>query len=406
MRITMYMPGLSPHSLGWPGHADFAAAMTELGHSFRIATTAAIQPAHAAGDAVLRVAVPPWSTVIGRSAAPLLRVHSLVPSAVALARHLRRHGSSIDLLHAEVAYPVATAVVMAIRMSGWPGRLAVTPMGEDLLTVPDASYGFRRHAVPRLLIGWTLRRTSCIRSISPLVDDQLARLGLTRPRRVVPLNITWQVARTADLDTDALAERRRHARRAVDERFSLHGQPIVLAFGRVHPFKGVDVLVRALPLLPDARLLIVGPSLQVLPFGDSATRLRQLARSLGIDDRVRFVERVPPAEALETLAAADVVAVPSHLESFNKVCVEAASVGTPYVVTSTTGISAWTPESGAGQVVPPRDPAAMAAAIQDVFDGRWQYDRDRASTFVRQFRPDTVAAQVAEFYRSVVGVAE
>ncbi len=160
MRITMYMPGLSARSLGWPGHSDFAKAMAKSGHPFEIVAT------DARGDlewdqGPIRLAVPQWSRRVGRAATPVLRTMDVIPSAVALAIHLRRHGPSIEMLHAEMAYPVGAAVALAIRWSGWRGHLAVTPMGEDVLTVRDAAYGFRRHLVPRVLIGWTLNQATC-----------------------------------------------------------------------------------------------------------------------------------------------------------------------------------------------------------------------------------------------------
>jgi glycosyltransferase involved in cell wall biosynthesis len=67
---------------------------------------------------------------------------------------------------------------------------------------------------------------------------------------------------------------------------------------------------------------------------------------------VTFLGKVPPAEALDLLAGADVLAVPSHLESMNRVCVEAAAVGTPFVVTQTTGVAGWLPGRGWGRSCP------------------------------------------------------
>ncbi len=103
------------------------------------------------------------------------------------------------------------------------------------------------------------------------------------------------------------------------------------------------------------------------------------------------------------LAAADVVAVPSLLESLNKVCIEAAAVGTPFVVTETTGISAWVRGEGIGLVVPPSDPAALSRALNRVLSGEFEYDPEAASAFVGAFSPDVVAAQLVEIYESLSG---
>ena len=153
--------------------------------------------------------------------------------------------------------------------------------------------------------------------------------------------------------------------------------------------------------VPHAVLLVVGPSLSVRPMGDVAAKLTELAASLGLASRVRLIGAAPPSRALEWLAAADVVAVPSHLESLNKVCVEAAAVGTPFVVTSSTGISSWVADNGIGTVVPPADPEALAAAVNDAVGRR--PDEARVSKFVEPFTPDTVASQMVGIYREVTG---
>ena len=122
--------------------------------------------------------------------APVLRTRALVPAAAALATYLRRQGDAIDLLHVEVAYPTGVAVTLAAVVSGWRGPIVITPMGEDTIIVDSASYGYRRHLVPRRLVAWTLRRAAFIRSISPLLDAELATIAPATPRRVVPLNVS------------------------------------------------------------------------------------------------------------------------------------------------------------------------------------------------------------------------
>ena len=404
MRIAMFMPGLNTHSLGWQVHLDFAEAMRALGHQFTMLVTLGADTGAAPADQARTLPVPGWSASAGRMAAPILRATTVVPAVAALANHLRVSGREFDLLHAEVAYPVAASVALAVRLSGWKGHLAITPTGEDLLVVAEAGYGFRRHRVPRRLVDWTLRQATCIRCLSPLLDSHVAPLAGDVPRRVVPRSVSWATVNRALESDEQLAGARRSARASVDDRCGSHGRALIMAFGRLHPFKGLDVLVRALAAVPDAVLAVVGPSLNVRPFGDTATGLTRLAETLGIAERVHVLSAVPTAQATEMLAAADVVGVPSHLESLNKVCIEAAAVGTPFVVTDTTGISASLTEPGVGRVVPPRDPEALAAAIADIVHGRWRADRAAAARFVGQFRPDRVAAAVAAFYESATGL--
>ena len=415
MRIAMFMPSLGPAALGWKVHLDFADAVRRLGHDFDLLTTPpprATNPqevenkaeAGSAPDAVARVLpVPAAWRRMATAGRPLFRTRQLLPAAGALAAYLREHGDSIDLLHLEVAYPHAAAAGIAAKMTGWGGPTAVTPMGEDVLVVPDRAYGLRRYAAPRWLVRRTLRRATMLRCLSPLFERHIAAIAPHTPRRVIPLNISAEAAAVARMSGNERSEWRREARTKLDAEFDTAGRPLVLSLGRLHPFKGVDLLIDAAADFADATVLIVGPSLSARPFGDMKAALESHAAYRGVADKVRLVGRIHPSRALETLAAADVVAVPSPLESLNKVCMEAAAVGTPFVVTETTGISAWVPDGGVGLVIPPRNTAALTWAIDEVIGGHFPADAARMSEFAGQFAPDRIAGEVLAFYEESLG---
>jgi glycosyltransferase involved in cell wall biosynthesis len=317
-----------------------------------------------------------------------------------LARHLRIARDDIDLLHVEMAYHFGTAAAIAARVSGWTGPLAITPMGEDTLVLEACHYGFRRYAVPRRLVAWTLRQATGLRCISPLHERYIAMLAPETPRRIIPLNVSQAFVAAAHESPEARAARRRDARAAVDAEFQTAGRPLVLSLGRLHPFKGIDVLIGAMRQVPDATLLIAGPSLH-LPTGDEASRLRGLVERWDLGNRTHFLGPVASGRALQLLAAASAVAVPSRLESLNKVCVEAAAVGTPFVVTGTTGISAWAHDFEGASVVPAGDEAAFADGLRSVIDRSRPADAGQTRRFVDQFSPGTVATAVLDFYQDL-----
>jgi glycosyltransferase involved in cell wall biosynthesis len=442
MRIAMFMPSLGPDALGWKVHRDFAEAVEELGHRFLMLTTprtdggqrgrhdvdersergvprgsddgdtpvgvaatggAAANRDRGDDNGVVVLPVPSSSAVVAELARPFLRTRQLLPAAGALAPWLRQHGDEIDLLHLEVAYPHGTAGMLGARRAGWRGPVALTPMGEDVLVVRDRSYGMRRHTLPAALVRRTLRGAAALRCISPMFERHIAALSPRNPRRVIPLNISAEAAAAASMDDEERTRFRAAARATVDGEFGTGGRPIVLSFGRLHPFKGIDYLIEAAATIGDATVLVIGPSATVRPFGDVAESLRQKARDVGVSDKVEVARPVHPARAPEVLAAADVVVVPSPLESLNKVCMEAAAVGTPFVVTETTGISAWVPDEGIGIVVPPRNVPAIAWAIEEIVGGHFIYDAGAAARFARRFTPQRIAADVMDFYQEIVG---
>ncbi|MFF0965680.1 GT4 family glycosyltransferase PelF [Streptomyces sp. NPDC003703] len=130
--------------------------------------------------------------------------------------------------------------------------------------------------------------------------------------------------------------------------------------GRVDPIKDLETLIRAFALvraeLPEARLRLFGGT----PRGGEAYRERceALAAELGQGDAVRFEGRVDDIK--DAYAAGNVVMLSSISEGFPFTLIEAMSCGRATVSTDVGGVREAVGD--AGLVVPPRDPAAMAAA--------------------------------------------
>jgi glycosyltransferase involved in cell wall biosynthesis len=136
--------------------------------------------------------------------------------------------------------------------------------------------------------------------------------------------------------------------------------PVVLALGRFDRTKGFDLAVNALAALPRAVLWLAGE-------GEEEPALRQLAASLGIAGRVRFLGWRTDTSAL--LARASALVVPSRWqEALGLVVLEAWEAGVPVVATDTPGPRYLLAESEAGVLVPIDDAAALAAALGRVLD--------------------------------------
>lgn len=128
------------------------------------------------------------------------------------------------------------------------------------------------------------------------------------------------------------AAARRHLRLPLD-------RPVLLFVGRIQPLKGVDLAIRALASLSDETAILVivgGPS--GADGDDEVTRLRGLARDLGVEERVRWEPPQPHGALADWYRAADVCLVPSRTESFGLVALEAAACGTPVVAANVGGL--------------------------------------------------------------------
>jgi glycosyltransferase involved in cell wall biosynthesis len=421
MRIAMYMPGLAPGSISWQIYQEFAWAIRQRGHLFELVTNAAEGVIRQTGDGGgvcdgerEGLGLPAWDQPpvrvlprpkgwgrIDRWTMPVHRTRSLLSSAAMLTRFLREQ-PGIDLLYLELAYPCGVAARLAVLASGWQGKLVVTPMGEDILVAEEAAFGFRRFLVPRVLMQRTLVSADGIRCISPLISQTLDDLSIQTPRRLIPLTVAKQIETLSREDQDTRVRRRRAARQTIDGRYGTAGQKIILALGRVHPVKGLSRLVHSLAGLPEGLLLIAGPASVTRRFGDMAEHLKHVAETHGVGDRVQLLGPVPASETAQLLAAADVVAAPSYTEGMNRVCIEAAAAGTPFVVTDTSGISSWVPEAGVGIVVRVGDAPALTLALDKILSGGWEWSADRAAEFVEQFSLERMGDSLCAFFDDVV----
>ncbi|MFD7734724.1 glycosyltransferase family 4 protein [Kitasatospora phosalacinea] len=145
---------------------------------------------------------------------------------------------------------------------------------------------------------------------------------------------------------------------------SSRGRTVLYAgrLDRTSAWKGVDVLVRALPELPDGTRLVLAGG------GDAAAGHLALAQRLGVADRVAATGELPAAEVAALMRGAALLVLPSRTEaeSFGMVLAEAMACGTPVVGSAVGGIPDVIEDGVSGLLVPPGDTRALAAACTRV----------------------------------------
>jgi D-inositol-3-phosphate glycosyltransferase len=192
-------------------------------------------------------------------------------------------------------------------------------------------------------------------------------------------------------------------------RLGLPADAVVLLFaGRIQALKAPDVLLRAVAVLlerdPSLRARLVVPVVGG-PSGSGLERpesLAQLAASLGIADVVRFVPPVVQGVLADWYAAATLVCVPSHNESFGLVAVEAQAAGTPVVAAAVGGLTTVVRDGVSGLLVEGHDPADYARAIERIVaapDLRAAMSRG-AVRQAHQFTWEHTADRTLEVYRT------
>jgi glycosyltransferase involved in cell wall biosynthesis len=137
----------------------------------------------------------------------------------------------------------------------------------------------------------------------------------------------------------------------------------LLFFGLIRQYKGLDVLLRALAELPEARLVVAGDPLEPVE------PLEALARELGVADRVEWrLGFLPEEEIPRLMHEATLVVLPYRKIDSSGVLATALGHGRPAVVTDVGGLPDAIRDFGAGRVVLPEDPAALAGAIRELLE--------------------------------------
>lgn len=341
-------------------------------------------------------------------AAKLLQYEYLPQLVAAFRRHLRTR--KYDLLHVEGAYPFG----LVAAMSAGSTPFLVNVQGADVIRLPEADYGYRRFRLPRVAVDLVFKRADLIRAISPLLADYLVDEGLVERDR---LEVVLRAIEDAAFPPENanLEDFRAQCRREIGDRYGVGlNRPIVMALSRLHPFKGLEYLIDAIPGIVTARkeqgeqppwFLICGPSRSTPHFGDYREFLLKRAVDLGVASHVVFTGQVPHDQVRSHLAAAHVLVCPSIIEAQNKVVPEACAVGTPSVVTSTTGITSYLAPLEACVPVPPRDARSIAEAVVELLSSDQAYHqvRERALQAAAELRTEMLAPMLESvWYRTAL----
>src|SRR5680860_1362388 len=175
------------------------------------------------------------------------------------------------------------------------------------------------------------------------------------------------------------------------------GSPVILFFGLLRPYKGIDTLLEAFRQVKGAELWVVGnPRMDVAP-------LRALAAEA--PGRVRFLTRfVEDAEIPALMRAADVVALPYHDAEHSGVLYAALAFGKPLVLSAVGGFPE-VAEQGAARLVPPEDPASLAAALSELVSddaARAELAEAAARAAIGAYSWNEAAHQTLALYRELL----
>jgi len=187
-------------------------------------------------------------------------------------------------------------------------------------------------------------------AVSSHVKEVLARNKRVRPEKIIVIPNGLELSETsANLYDRREAKRRLGLREAV---------PVIGAVGRLHRLKGLDLLIRATPVvraeIPAVQVVLIGE-------GGEENQLRRFAAEQGVEDAVLFAGF--HADARRLMPAVDVLAVPSRYEGQSISILEAMACAKPVVAANVGGIPELVVDGVTGILVPSEDVGALARAL-------------------------------------------
>lgn len=231
-------------------------------------------------------------------------------------RHVRRLLAETDVLHLHCLWdPICLGAAIEARRAGVPYVLAPHGMLDPWSLSEKA---LKKKFFLALAFGKMVRRAALIHAVSDYEVECVRSLGYRMPIATIPNGLFLE-------KIDPLP--------APGTFYSAHpelkGEPFVLFLSRLHPVKGLDILVSAfasvLGKCPRARLVVVGPD-----WGAKAGVVEQIER-LGIRERVHFIGALYGKEKFAAMVDAACFALPSKHEVFGVVIIEAFAAGCPAV---------------------------------------------------------------------------
>ena len=295
--------------------------------------------------------------------------------------------NDLDLLHVHYAIPHSVSALLARQMLASRGRrlpFVTTLHGTDITLVGlDRSY--------LSITQYAIQESDGVTSISSYLKEKtLEDFGITRGIEVIPNFVNCDVY-TPFTDEAVRSEARK--------RFAKDGEAILIHLSNFRPVKRVvDVVkifsrvVREVP----AQLVLVGD-------GPDRSAAEWLAHELGIHDRIHFMGKQERVN--ELLAMADLMVMPSELESFGLAALEAMACKVPAIATRVGGVPELIDDGVTGLLFPVAALDAMAAGIVALLQNRDRLEtmRDAARKTARtRFCATKIVPRYVQYYETIL----
>ena len=289
-------------------------------------------------------------------------------------RRMIRDGYDFDLIDAHYFYPDGVAAMMLGKYLSKP--VVITARGTDLNLIPS-------YALPRRQIIWAAQHAQGMITVCQALKDILVGMGVP-DSKVRTLRNGVDLERFHPTDRDQCRAE-----------LNVSGR-VLLSVGHLISRKGHDLVIRAMPSLPEFSLLVAGD-------GPERHRLEALAAELGVAGRVRFLGSVAPADMTRLYNAGDALILASSREGWANVLLEAMACGTPVVASNVWGTPEVVAAPAAGRLMHERSPEGVAQGVRALFDSL--PDRTDTRAYAEDFGWDPTTRGQIELFTNILNSA-
>ena len=290
---------------------------------------------------------------------------------------------AVDALHVHGLWEQSTAVACRLaRKMDKPYVLSAHGMLEPWALAAKA---LKKRVYAGLIERRNVARAACLHALTEAEAWQYREFGANCPIAVIPNAVPVPDALDAETFLQRFPE--------------LRGKRLILFLSRLHPKKGLDLLLeawaRTAPKHKDAQLVIAGPDADGME-----TRLRSEASRLGVEASITFTGMLRGSMKWSALAAADCYVLPSYSEGLSMALLEAMGAGVPVIATRACNM----PEIktfDAGWEIEPNVEALMSSLggfLKRPVEENWAKGRNGAELIRSRYNPAQVTRQMAEMY--------
>jgi len=283
-----------------------------------------------------------------------------------------------DLIHAHVYFPAGIMAIILGKIFKLP--VIIEEHAEIVDKYKQCNVWKKLKDFVRVkLAKFTLNKAQLLVIVSKSLQEHIESFGIKNRCKIVPNVVNMRFFSQTPKNKD--------------------GKKRIIFIGILTPRKGIPYLLDAIKIVISKRkdffLDIVGNG----PFmGD----YKRMVEELDITEVVKFHGKITDVEKLKLLQTSDFMVLPSLYESFGVVLIEAMACGKPVITTLSGGQKEFVNKDN-GILVPPKDPEALAEAIDYMLDHYSDYSQEKISRYVlERFSPKVVGRQLHEAYLEVI----